>query len=151
VVAGGLSACSLPGGPPAGPRKRVIVVGAGLAGLVAGWELGRAGHDVTIVEARGEPGGRVQTLRAPFADGLYAEAGPIFIPDNHDLTLGYVRLFDLPLEPVDSRGTGKIYFVRGRRFVVTRGARVTWPVELTTKETRPTGGKTRPMQARRME
>src|SRR6266852_9302386 len=80
--------------------KKVLVVGAGLAGLVAGYELTQAGHDVIILEAQLRPGGRVQTLREPFSDGLYAEAGAARIPDNHDLTLKYVKLFDLPLEPM---------------------------------------------------
>jgi monoamine oxidase len=42
----------------------------------------------------------VQTLREPFSDGLYAEAGAARIPDNHDLTLKYVKLFEVPLEPM---------------------------------------------------
>jgi monoamine oxidase len=41
----------------------------------------------------------VHTLRARFADGLYAEAGASRIPTSHDLTLGYARLFGLPLVP----------------------------------------------------
>jgi monoamine oxidase len=81
------------------PRK-IIIIGAGMAGLSAGYELTQLGHDVTILEARARPGGRVQTLREPFSDGLYAEAGAARIPDNHDLTLKYVKLFDLPLEPM---------------------------------------------------
>jgi hypothetical protein len=36
-------------------------------------------------------GGRVLTLREPFSDGLYADAGAARIPDNHDITLHYVR------------------------------------------------------------
>ena len=77
--------------PHAASPKKVLVVGAGLAGLVAGYELTQAGHDVTILEAQFRPGGRVQTLREPFSDGLYAEAGAARIPDNHDLTLHYVK------------------------------------------------------------
>ena len=80
--------------------KKVIIIGAGMAGLSAGYELTQLGHDVTILEARSRPGGRVHTLREPFSDGLYAEAGAARIPDNHDLTLKYVKLFDLPLEPM---------------------------------------------------
>src|SRR5436189_2115163 len=80
--------------------KKVIIIGAGMAGLSAGYELTQLGHDVTILEARNRPGGRVQTLREPFSDGLYAEAGAARIPDNHDLTLKYVKLFDVPLEPM---------------------------------------------------
>src|SRR5438067_10105465 len=80
--------------------KKIIIIGAGMAGLSAGYELTQLGHDVTILEARSRPGGRVHTLREPFSDGLYAEAGAARIPDNHDLTLNYVKLFDLPLEPM---------------------------------------------------
>jgi monoamine oxidase len=71
-----------------------------MAGLSAGYELSQAGHDVTILEARTIPGGRVHTLREPFADGQYAECGAARIPDDHDLTLKYVKLFDVPLEPM---------------------------------------------------
>ena len=45
------------------PRK-VVVIGTGLAGLAAGHELIRAGHDVTIVESRDRSGGRVHTVQA---------------------------------------------------------------------------------------
>ena len=81
------------------PRK-IIIIGAGMAGLSAGYELTQAGHDVTILEARTYCGGRVHTIREPFSDGQYAEAGAARIPDNHDLTLKYVKLFDVPLEPM---------------------------------------------------
>ena len=50
----------------------MIIVGAGISGLVAGYELSRAGHDVTILEARNRVGGRVFTLRTPFSDGHFA-------------------------------------------------------------------------------
>lgn len=82
------------------PPKKVLIIGAGMAGLSAAYELTQLGHDVTILEARARPGGRVHTLREPFADGLYAEAGAARIPDTHDLTLKYVKLFELPLEPM---------------------------------------------------
>ncbi len=68
--------------------KRVIVVGGGLAGLCAAYELAALGHDVTVLEAQERPGGRVHTLRAPFSDDLYAEAGASRIPTSHDLTVG---------------------------------------------------------------
>jgi len=53
--------------------QRVLIIGAGLAGLSSAYELIRAGHDVTILEAQSHVGGRVSTLRGHFADGLYAE------------------------------------------------------------------------------
>src|ERR1044071_3736513 len=51
--------------------KSVVILGAGLAGLAAGWELRGAGHDVTILEAQLHPGGRVRTIREGLSDDLY--------------------------------------------------------------------------------
>ena len=79
--------------------KKVIIIGAGMSGLVAGYELTRAGHDVIILEARNRVGGRVLTLREPFSDGHFAEAGAARIPPDHDLTLGYADHFGLSLVP----------------------------------------------------
>ena len=81
------------------PSKRVIIVGAGISGLVAGYELSRAGHDVTILEARNRVGGRVFTLRTPFSDGHFADAGAARIPPDHDMTIGYADHFGLTLDP----------------------------------------------------
>lgn len=83
-----------------GAAKKVLILGAGLAGLVAAYELSQAGHDVTILEARMRPGGRVRTRREGFSDGLYAEEGAARIPSDHDWTLKYIALFNLPLEPM---------------------------------------------------
>ena len=85
--------------PPTVDRVDVIVVGAGLSGLVAAYELVRAGHDVRVVEARDAAGGRAQTLREPFDDGLIAESGPARIPPDHDLTLGYIDHFGIETSP----------------------------------------------------
>ncbi len=75
--------------------KRVIVVGAGMAGLVAARELQAAGHDPIILEAQGRVGGRILTLREPFSDGLYAEAGAMRFRASHELTMAYVERFGL--------------------------------------------------------
>jgi len=98
------------------PAKRVIVVGAGMAGLVAALELKRAGHEVVVLEARARVGGRIFTLRDPFSDGLYAEAGAMRIPQSHDLTLAYCRRFGLALTPFTSGNPEAFVFLRGRRY-----------------------------------
>ena len=85
--------------PPPEDRVDVIVVGAGLSGLVAAYELVRAGHDVQVLEASNVIGGRAQTLREPFDDGLIAETGPARIPPSHDLTLGYIDHFGIETLP----------------------------------------------------
>lgn len=71
-----------------------------MAGLVAAYELTQLGHDVTVLEARNRPGGRCHTIREPFSDGLFAEAGAARIPDEHDLTLKYAKLLEVGLEPM---------------------------------------------------
>ena len=54
-------------GPPAlptGAGTKVVILGAGIAGMVAALELGKAGYDCTILEARRRPGGRNWSLRS---------------------------------------------------------------------------------------
>lgn len=119
VAAAGLNAGPLSGTATSiilrGPAKKVLILGAGMAGLVAAYELSTLGHEVTVLEARTRPGGRVHTLREPFADGLYAEAGAARIPNNHDLTLKYVKEFGLELEPFYPGRLNALRFDRGRR------------------------------------
>jgi monoamine oxidase len=105
-----LGGAILPGNP-----KRVLIIGAGLSGLVAAYELRKQGHEVTVLEAQRRPGGRVYTVREPFSDGLYAEMGAARIPDNHDLTLRYVREFNLPLTPFFPATGARLYSIGGKR------------------------------------
>ena len=117
-----------------GARGKVIVLGAGLAGLAAGEALAQAGHEVTILEASARAGGRVRTLREPFADGQHAEAGALFVPSNHDLTLSTLKRFGLSLEPATPWFEARLTYVRGRRVVTNWDANVQWPFELTPEE-----------------
>ncbi|MGA7730810.1 MAG: flavin monoamine oxidase family protein [Chloroflexia bacterium] len=97
------------------PRpRRVIVVGAGMAGLVAAYELARAGHDPFIIEAQGRVGGRIYTLREPFTHGQYAEAGAMRIPRAHALTQAYVQRFGLRVSPFTMGNPNGYYYVNGR-------------------------------------
>lgn len=58
--------------------KEVIVVGAGMAGLSAAYELAQVGHHVTIIEKQSRVGGRVKTLSEPhFFKGLWSDCKSI--------------------------------------------------------------------------
>lgn len=102
----------LPGGSGAG--KRVAIIGAGIAGLTAALELGKAGYECIVLEATGHVGGRNRTLRrgdvateydstqtCDFDDdpNLYFNAGPARIPYHHEALLGYCRELGVPLQP----------------------------------------------------
>jgi len=104
-----------------GAAKKVIIIGAGLAGLSAGYELTEAGHDVTILEARTRAGGRVHTVREPFSDGMYAEAGAARIPTDHNLTLGYVKLFNLSLDQMYPTDLNYVSYNTARRWEIKWG------------------------------
>src|SRR5262252_3856375 len=122
-----------------GAPKKVLVLGAGLAGLSAAWRLVEAGHDVTIVEAQQRPGGRVLTLREPFSDGLYAEAGAGRIPETHALTLHYVSLFGLELEPFWPTSGKQVAYFGGRRIPFAQPQDLdlaALPLDLTAEERR---------------
>jgi monoamine oxidase len=126
-------------------RTRVVVIGAGLAGLAAAYELSQAGVEVRVLEARARPGGRVHTLRAPFDDGLYAEAGAVFIPSHHPTTLRFVRELGLVLQPSadGGRGQGERVFVQGKSVRLRAGERPRWPLPLKPREVGLTPGELR--------
>lgn len=95
-----------------GAGKSVVVLGAGISGLVAAYELEQRGFDVTLLEARQRVGGRAWTVRdgdkiemigeatqtAKFSEGVYFNAGPARLPSFHQEILGYARKFGVPLE-----------------------------------------------------
>jgi monoamine oxidase len=93
--------------------RQVVVLGAGLAGLAAAYELKKAGYGVTVIEARTRPGGRVLTYRDPFADGLYAEMGAEYVDATDEFDHRFCKELGLKVM------TAKLYdaiFVRGQRF-----------------------------------
>ena len=125
---------------PAAKPQKVIVVGAGIAGLVAAFELMRSGHDVTVLEARMRPGGRVHTIRDEFSDGLYAEAGAYDFSDAYTLLQHYIRLFNLPVEEGGAAektvSANDVFYLQGKRFVVAPGTPPDWPYRLSAEERR---------------
>ncbi|TVY10860.1 flavin monoamine oxidase family protein [Paenibacillus cremeus] len=105
--------------------KRIIILGAGIGGMTAAYELGEAGYDCTILEARARSGGRNWTVRrgttvtevggvkqvARFdeGDGMYLNAGPMRIPQFHS-TLEYCRKFGVELEPFNNVNESGYYY-----------------------------------------
>jgi monoamine oxidase len=95
-----------------GNGRSVVILGAGIAGLVSAYELKRAGYRVTVLEARDRIGGRVWTIRggekveqagrpdqrSTFDPGLYFNAGAARIPSTHRVILGYARKFGVKME-----------------------------------------------------
>jgi monoamine oxidase len=125
--------------------KKVIVLGAGMSDLTAAYELVQAGHDVTVLEARMRPGGRVQTWSDPFADGLYTEAGvAAIVPVEPDLVLRYLRLFNIALAPLEPRDLPNLHYFRGVRVTDSGEAVVPWPLALRNEE-RSTDGENQPL------
>jgi monoamine oxidase len=98
----------------ANPRHgtRVAILGAGIAGLSAAYELRKAGYDCTVLEARDRVGGRNWTIRrgttiamtdgpvqhCDFAAGQYWNSGPARIPSHHQAVLDYCRELGVALE-----------------------------------------------------
>jgi monoamine oxidase len=122
-----------------GNAHRVTILGAGLAGLAAGWELKNAGHDVTILEAQLHPGGRVHTIREGLSDDLYAEAGAGRIPVTHTVTREWVKHFGLELEPFLPTELSEVALLKGKRVKIPENKPVDMsqvPLDLTPDERR---------------
>src|ERR1051326_5327584 len=83
---------------PATRRKRVIIAGGGLAGLVCAYELHKRAHEVLLLEASTRTGGHIRTHREGLDDGLYADAGAEhFTKPGYDLCWNYFKELDLPI------------------------------------------------------
>jgi monoamine oxidase len=108
--------------PDSGNGVRVVVLGAGIAGLTAAYELSKAGYACTVIEGRRRPGGRNWTIRGgdkveesdsvqrcwfDVGEHMYFNAGPARIPHHHKAVLGYCKDFGVALEVIvnDNRAT----------------------------------------------
>ena len=110
-----------------GNGKKIIILGSGIAGMTAAWELGKLGYDCIVLEARNRPGGRCFSVRkgttnseitngfqqASFDEGLYFNAGPSRIPHHHGITLDYCRQLKIPLEIYNNVNEAAYYFSEG--------------------------------------
>ena len=106
------AASTVPMRPGSGRGIRVVILGGGIAGLVAAYELGKLGYTCTVLEARDRVGGRNWSIRrdtrvafangttqhCDFSEGLYMNAGPARLPSIHRTMLSYCREFGIPLE-----------------------------------------------------
>jgi monoamine oxidase len=90
------------------PTRRVIIIGAGLAGLCAAYELRGLDYNVKVYEARSRVGGRVHTLddfvNGKTANGKVAEGGGELIGSNHPLWNSYKHHFGLSFTDVKDYG-----------------------------------------------
>jgi len=108
-------------GPPklekgSGRGRKVLILGAGIGGLTAAYELTKAGYECLILEAQDRAGGRSLTARrgttvteqspengvtqqhCKFDDGLYLNMGPGRLPYHHRRVLHYCHELGVPLE-----------------------------------------------------
>ena len=98
-------------------RPRVLVIGAGFAGLSCAYQLKRAGADVEVLEARNRVGGRVFSLN-DFVPGKVVEAGGELIGGNHPTWMAYAREFGLEMRDVgDEEGPGSPILIGGKSYL----------------------------------
>lgn len=111
-----------------GNGKQLLILGAGLAGMAAAYELGKLGYRCTILEARDRAGGRcwsvrkgstnIETGQAPHAanldEGQYFNAGPSRIPHHHALTLHYCKELNVPVQVYNNVNEATYYFSEGK-------------------------------------
>jgi monoamine oxidase len=108
-------------------RNRVIVLGAGVSGLVAAYELGKLGYDCRILEARDRVGGLAWTIRrgtehteiggerqvCTFDEGLYVNVGAWRIPFTHTGVLNYCRELNVPVELFVNEAENAYFYYEG--------------------------------------
>lgn len=126
---------SLPG---KAKSEHIIILGAGLAGMAAAYELRKLGYQCTILEARARAGGRCWSVRKGSADpeisnghqtagfdaGLYFNAGPSRIPHHHQLTLHYCKELGVPLEVYNNINENSYYYAEGKGKLSNKKIRV---------------------------
>ena len=92
--------------------KNICIIGGGIAGLTAAYELTMRNHNVTLLEASDRFGGRIRTHR--FDDGTYGELGAMRIPKSHGCVLHYIEEFNLKTRIFVAQNNWAYLHLRGK-------------------------------------
>lgn len=106
---------------PSQGGKRVVVIGAGLAGLSCAFELKAAGYDVRVIEARERVGGRVLSI-SDLIENATVEGGGEFVGSNHPAWMAYARRFGLSFVDVSDYDLDFPIMLGGRRLTPEESA-----------------------------
>ncbi len=82
--------------------KNVIIIGAGAAGLYAAWLLSKENYNITLLEARDRPGGRINSVKYPTIP-IILESGAEFIHGEAEITRELIKEFKLDTKKVEGR------------------------------------------------
>lgn len=129
-VSGALVSCLPHAAPPRAARRapRVLVVGAGIAGLSAAYGLRRRGFDVVVLEARSRVGGRIETGHP--ASGVVVEHGATRILANHLRVRRYAAELGIALETIPAPSGDEVFVLGGARRVGVPRVGDAWPLDL---------------------
>lgn len=94
---------------------KIGIIGAGVAGLTAAFELRKFGLDVTVFEATKRIGGRTFTYYFDDDKKLYGELGAMRFPITHKYTMHYINTFDLEVEPFPQTSPETFIYVKDVR------------------------------------
>ena len=112
----------------AGGNRRIVIAGAGLAGLSAAYELSQKGFRVTVIEGRDRVGGRIHTLRDPFSHDLHVETGGELLGDGYERMLRYCHKFGIEYKELSAEvetggsvaelqdGIGRTAYMKGKLY-----------------------------------
>lgn len=129
---------------------KLLVVGAGLSGLVAANEIQQAGHDVVVIEARDRVGGRVFTLREGMADGQFADVGAEIIYHGQHGIAELCKRFGVELSADFNFGTQTPdLFFGGQKLSKRASVEIAQELREAVSRTRPATYETVAMWARR--